>query len=72
MKRRSIRFRLTAWYGAVLLAGLILFGFGSWFAMRRSLYESADHELRDRIRGVKAIHGRGNRQTVAGGDCRGV
>jgi len=53
MKARSIRFRLTAWYGAVLLAGLILFGFGSWFAMRSSLYDSADHELRERIRGVK-------------------
>ncbi len=55
MKRRSIRFRLTVWYGAVLLAGLVLFGFGSWFAMRRSLYQSVDEELRGRIGGVKGF-----------------
>jgi heavy metal sensor kinase len=55
MRLGSIRFRLTAWYGGVLLAGLILFGFGSWFAMRRSLYQSVDHELRDHLRDVKGF-----------------
>jgi len=53
MKFRSIRVRLTAWYLAVLAAGLAVFGAGSWFAMRASAFHTVDEELEDRIRGVE-------------------
>jgi heavy metal sensor kinase len=53
MKFGSIRVRLTAWYLAMLAAGLALFGVGSWFAMRASAFHTIDDELQDRIRGVE-------------------
>jgi heavy metal sensor kinase len=49
----SIRLRLTAWYLAMLAVGLGLFGVGSWFAMRGSVFHTVDEELDDRIHGVK-------------------
>ena len=52
MRFRSIGFRLTLWYFAVLSVALIAFGGGMWFAMRRSLYGAVDESLRDRVRGV--------------------
>lgn len=53
MRARSIRFRLTIWYSAVLGLALALFGAGTWIAMRESLYEAVDEELRDRVEGVR-------------------
>ncbi len=53
MRFRSIRVRLTAWYLAMLAAGLAVFGTGSWFAMRASAFHTIDEELEDRIRGVE-------------------
>jgi len=53
MKFGSIRFRLTAWYLAMLGIGLALFGVGSWFAMRASAFHTIDEELEDRVRGVE-------------------
>jgi len=53
MKARSIRARLTAWYAAVLLVGLSLFGLSVWFALNRSLYETIDETLEDRVVGVR-------------------
>jgi heavy metal sensor kinase len=53
MMPRSIRFRLTSWYFSVLLLALIAFGIGTWLIMRRSLYESVDDSLRDRVSGVR-------------------
>ena len=53
MKFGSIRFRLTAWYLAMLAVGLALFGVGSWFAMRASAFHTIDEELEDRVRGVE-------------------
>ncbi len=53
MSPRSIRFRLSAWYFGTLLLALILFGIGTWLAMRRSIYETVDDTLRDRISGVR-------------------
>ncbi len=50
---RSIRFRLSAWYFGTLLVALMLFGIGTWLAVRRSLYETVDETLRDRISGVR-------------------
>ena len=53
MKRSSIRFRLTAWYFAVLALGLSAFGMAAWFAMSASLHHAIDDSLRDRVQGVK-------------------
>jgi heavy metal sensor kinase len=49
----SIRVRLTAWYLVMLGIGLALFGVGSWFGMRTSVFDTIDEELEDRIRGVE-------------------
>ena len=53
MSFRSIRFRLTAWYLAMVAIGLGIFGIGSWFAMRVSAFDTIDEELQDRIGGVE-------------------
>jgi len=42
MSFRSIRFRLTAWYLAMLGIGLGVFGVGSWFAMRVSAFDTIE------------------------------
>lgn len=52
MKRRSIGFRLAAWYSLVLAAGFALFSIAAWFGMRASLFHAFDDELRDRVQGV--------------------
>src|SRR5215468_11057242 len=52
MKRRSIGFRLAAWYFLVLGCGLGAFSIMAWFAMQASIYHAIDDELRDRVRGV--------------------
>jgi hypothetical protein len=48
----SIRSRLTVWY-LVMLAGMGLCGFGSWFGMRASVFGSIDEELKDRMNAVE-------------------
>jgi heavy metal sensor kinase len=53
MKFRSLRIRLTAWYLLILAVGLSVFGVGSWFAMRASVFHTIDEELEDRIRGIQ-------------------
>jgi heavy metal sensor kinase len=53
MSFASIRVRLAAWYLVMLALGLGLFGVGSWFAMRASVFHAIDHELQDRIHGVE-------------------
>lgn len=53
MRSRSIRFRLTAWYTAVLALALILFGVFSWFAVREVLLHAVNEELNDRVNGVR-------------------
>jgi len=52
MKRRSIGFRLAAWYSFVFACGLAAFSIATWFAMRESIYRAIDDELEDRVRGV--------------------
>src|SRR4051794_1993775 len=49
----SIRLRLTAWYLLVLSLGLTIFGVGSWFGMRTSVFHTIDEELEDRVRGIE-------------------
>jgi heavy metal sensor kinase len=55
MKGRSIRFRLTVGYFAVLAVTFLLFGVGAFMAVRRAIQASVDHELRDRLGGVRAF-----------------
>lgn len=55
MKDHSIGFRLAAWYFLVFACGLGAFSVGAWFAMRASLYDAIDDELRDRVRGVTSF-----------------
>ena len=57
MKRRSIGFRLAAWYFLVFACCLAAFGVAAWFAMRASIYRAVDDELRDRVRGVATFMG---------------
>lgn len=53
MKSHSIRFRLTAWYSAVLALALIAFGALSWLAVQQILIFTVDQTLRDRVDGVR-------------------
>jgi len=46
LTRRSIRFRLTIWYAAVLAAGLCLFGGLVWLGLRYKLLEDVDRDQR--------------------------
>jgi heavy metal sensor kinase len=44
----SIRFRLTAWYAAILTAGLALFGGLIWLTLRHRLLDEMDQDLAGR------------------------
>ena len=48
MQTRSIRFRLTVWYAAILTAGLGLFAGAIWFALRSRLLSEVDEDLQAR------------------------
>lgn len=45
MRTRSLRFRLTVWYTAVLTAGLALFGTLLWLSLRHQLNADLEREL---------------------------
>src|SRR4051794_14231860 len=49
MMAGSIRFRLTAWYASTLALVLSLFAVTAWIAMRSSVIETVDKDLRTRI-----------------------
>jgi heavy metal sensor kinase len=53
MIRLSIRQRLTAWYAAALLLGLIVFGFSMWVSLRQRLVDGVDARLAQRLQGLK-------------------
>jgi heavy metal sensor kinase len=53
-KAHSIRWRLTIWYAAMLLAGLAAFGGWMWFAVRTYLATNADARIARRLQGVTA------------------
>lgn len=55
MKRMSIRLRLTAWYVAILLASLSLFGIGAFIAMRRGIEKSVDENLEGQAGGIEEV-----------------
>jgi two-component system, OmpR family, heavy metal sensor histidine kinase CusS len=48
MRARSIRFRLTVWYAAVLAAALILFSAMLWLSLRQRLIGEIDRDLAGR------------------------
>lgn len=58
MKRVSIRLRLTAWYIAILLASLTLFGIVAFVAMRKGIEKSVDENLEGQANGVQEVMGR--------------
>ncbi len=58
MKRLSIRLRLTAWYVAILLASLSLFGIVAFVAMRKGIEKSVDENLAGQANGVAEVVGR--------------
>lgn len=55
-RARSIQFRLTAWYTAILAATFILIGAGVWLALNRSIEDTADRELRSRLEDVRRYY----------------
>ncbi len=55
MTRASIRVRLTLWYSAVLLLGLILFAAGLWFAVGHRLTAAVDARLVERAEGLRTV-----------------
>ena len=48
LRHRSIRFRLTFWYAAILTAGMALFGGLLWFSLRQRLLHEIDEDLSGR------------------------
>jgi signal transduction histidine kinase len=48
MRTRSLRFRLTVWYTAVLTAGLALFGTLLWLSLRHELNADLERDLAGR------------------------
>ncbi len=50
----SLRARLTFWYAAMLLAGLLIFSGWIWFAVQRYLASSADDRITQRLQGLNA------------------
>jgi heavy metal sensor kinase len=52
VKKRSIGFRLAAWYFLVLGCSLGVFSVVAWLSVQASIYHAIDDELRDRVRGV--------------------
>ena len=58
MKRVSIRFKLTAWYIAILLASLSIFGIAAFVAMRKGIEKSVDENLEAQANGIEEVMGR--------------
>ena len=58
MKALSIRVRLTAWYIAILLASLSIFGIAAFFVMKKGIEKSVDENLEGQADGVEEVVGR--------------
>ncbi len=56
MKRSlSIGLRLTFWYAGFFAIGLLLFAVGTWLAVRASLVDAVDEQLRYRTHGLASV-----------------
>jgi heavy metal sensor kinase len=53
MNRQSIRFRLTAWYAVILAATFAAVGIGVWVALRNSINDTVDKDLRSRLQAMR-------------------
>jgi heavy metal sensor kinase len=53
LDRRSIRFRLTAWYAGILAATFLAAGAGVIYAVRNAAEETVDQDLRARLAAVR-------------------
>ena len=53
MNRHSIRFRLTAWYAFILAVTFAAVGIGVWFALRSSIDDTVDKDLRSRLQAMR-------------------
>ena len=58
MKALSIRLKLTAWYVAILLASLSIFGVASFLAMKKGIETSVDENLEGQAAGIEELMGR--------------
>src|SRR6266567_5245932 len=47
--RPTIRFQMTAWFTAVLFAGLALFGVATWLAVSVTVTQAVDQSLENRM-----------------------
>jgi heavy metal sensor kinase len=55
VNRRSIRFRLTAWYAAILAVTFAAVGVGVWLAIRDSIDDTVDKDLRFRLQAMRTF-----------------
>ena len=53
MNRRSIRFRLTAWYALSLMVTFAAAGAVVWWAIRDSIHSTVDKDLRSRLKAMR-------------------
>jgi heavy metal sensor kinase len=58
MKPLSIQSKLTAWYFAVLILTLGIFGFAALLAMEKGIQNTVDEGLRNQERGIAELMGR--------------
>jgi two-component system, OmpR family, heavy metal sensor histidine kinase CusS len=66
IRRRSIRFRLTAWYAAILSVALGLFGGLVWFSLRSRLVAEIDGDLANRAAQFEKYFKTESAEAVAG------
>jgi signal transduction histidine kinase len=66
MRRRSIRFRLTVWYAAILSVALGLFGGLVWWALRDRLVAEIDRDLSARANQFEKYFKAESAEAVAG------
>lgn len=55
MKPLSIRLKLTAWFFAVLIVTIGIFGFAALFAMEKGIRSTVDEGLRNQARGIAEL-----------------
>ena len=62
MNRASIRFRLTAWYAGILAITFAVAGIGVWLALRDSINDTIDKDLRSRLTAMRTLLDRQTRE----------
>lgn len=58
MRPLPIRLKLTAWYIAILLASLSVFGITAFFAMKKGIENTVDENLEEQAGGIEELMGR--------------